>query len=67
MNHIAEIEIMLNESFEFLKLEYTYVFNFWPTDPFFFFPFFWKRNQNIKSCMVLGDILRMITDDFTYW
>ena len=31
---IAEIEIMLNESFEFFKLEYTYVFNFWPTDPF---------------------------------
>ena len=26
--------------------------------------FFWKRNQSIKSCLMLGDILSMITDDF---
>ena len=28
---------------------------------------FWKRNQFVKSSLVLGDILCMITCDFTYW
>ena len=54
--HIAEIEIMLNESYEFLKLEYTYVFNFWPTDPFLSLAFHFHESSTINE---VGKICRL--------
>ena len=54
--HIAEIEIMLNESFEFFNLEYTYVFNFWPTDPFLSLAFHFHESFTINE---VGKICRL--------
>ena len=54
--HIAEIEIMFEWSFEFLKLEYTYVFDFWPTDPFLSLAFHFHESSTINE---VGKICRL--------